>query len=85
MTTCATTTETITSGITDARRRRAGVRRAARVEGQPEHRRTHGADPHADRGRELMPGAPRTAIPTAAPMNMDGNTGPPRKALSDRP
>ena len=36
-------------------------------------------------GARLMPGSPLSAMPSTAPMNMAGNTGPPRKALSDRP
>ena len=36
-------------------------------------------------GARSIPGSPLTAMPSAAPMNIAGKTGPPRKALSDRP
>jgi hypothetical protein len=36
-------------------------------------------------GARLMPGNPLAATPRAAPMNIEGKTGPPRKALSERP
>ena len=53
---------------------------------QPQHRRAHRADAHA---RSPAPGSCRaarlTAMPSAAPMNIAGKTGPPRKALSERP
>ena len=41
--------------------------------------------PMASAGTSVMPGRCEAMMPTAAPMNMPGNTGPPRNALSDKP
>ncbi len=41
--------------------------------------------PMAMAGARSMPGSPLAAIPNAAPMNIEGKTGPPRNALSDSP
>ena len=41
--------------------------------------------PIATAGISGRPGRCDAAMPPAAPMNIDGNTGPPRKLLSDRP
>ena len=39
--------------------------------------------PMATEGTSTMPGRWEAATPRAAPMNMDGNTGPPRKPDSE--
>ena len=41
--------------------------------------------PIATAGTRLIPGRWDMAMPPAAPMNIAGNTGPPRKALSETP
>ena len=41
--------------------------------------------PMAIAGARSMPGSPLAPMPTAPPMNRAGKTGPPRKALSDKP
>ena len=41
--------------------------------------------PMATPGTSDMPGRCDAAIPAAAPMNIDGNTGPPRKLESESP
>ena len=41
--------------------------------------------PIATAGTSCIPGRFMVRTPSAAPMNMLGNTGPPRNALSDRP
>ena len=41
--------------------------------------------PMATPGTRDMPGRWDAAIPAAAPMNIDGKTGPPRKLDSDMP
>ena len=36
-------------------------------------------------GARSMPGSPVAAMPSTAPMNIEGKTGPPRNALSESP
>ena len=53
-----------------------------RDEREAEHRHGHRTDSHRRTGDHRQPGRCDSAIPTTAPTNMPGNTGPPRKPLS---
>jgi hypothetical protein len=83
-TTYATTTATIASGVT-ARASEARSRVASRTEVSGSLSITaHIAPmPMATPGTSGSPGKCDRAIPPAAPRNMLGKTGPPRKPLSD--
>ena len=86
VTTNATTTATMTSGVLcspSPPSRRVASR--TEVSGSRSIAQHIAPMPMPIAGARLMPGSPLRAMPSTAPMNMAGNTGPPRKALSDRP
>ena len=86
MRTNETTTATITWGVTvhpvGAHQHRGQQGRGQR---EPQHAAHIAPMPMPMAGARSIPGRPLAAMPSAAPMNMDGNTGPPRNALSDSP
>ena len=85
MTTKATATATTTCGVTD--RPSLPSRRVARrveVSGSLSIAQDSAPIPIPIAGPRSIPGSPLTAIPSTAPTNMAGKTGPPRKALRDR-
>ena len=52
---------------------------------EAEHCHGHCPDAHADAGDHRETGSVRQGYPAAAPMNIAGKIGPPRKLLSDMP
>jgi hypothetical protein len=52
---------------------------------QPEQHHRHRPDAHGHPGDQRQPGRWDSVIPPAAPRNIAGNTGPPRKPASDAP
>jgi hypothetical protein len=82
--TYATTTATMTSGTSATPSdcmNNAVIR--TEVNGSPQHHDGHRPDAHGGAGDQGQAGRWDSAMPPAAPMNMPGNVGPPRKALSD--
>ena len=84
--TYATTTATMTSGvICSPSLPSSRVASRTEVSGSRSIAQHIAPMPMPIAGARLMPGSPLIAMPSTAPTNMAGNTGPPRKALSDRP
>src|SRR5690348_4626447 len=79
LTTYATTTATITSGIDCTPScPSSNVASITEVSGRVSIDAHIAPMPMATAGTMLIPGSCAAAIPPAAPMNIDGNTGPPR-------
>ena len=84
VTTCATTTATITSGMAASPSAPAAAWPAAPPSAGASASTVHIAPiPIAAAGTNSSPGRCEAAIPAAAPTNIAGNTGPPRKLESD--
>ena len=82
----ATTTATMTSGITASpSENSSSVASITEVIGSLSMETLIAPIPMATAGTSGRPGAWESSIPPAAPMNMAGNTGPPRKALIETP
>src|SRR6185312_1689928 len=83
--TWATTTATITTGITLRPSVPSNtVASSVEVSGRPSIAADIAPMPMATPGTSERPGRSEAAMPAAAPMNSAGNTGPPRKLDSDR-
>jgi IS5 family transposase len=86
VTTNATTTATMTSGVTDTPSAPSNrMASSVEVNGSRSIAAHIAPMPIPMAGARSIPGNPLAAMPMAAPMNIDGKTGPPRNALSDRP